>query len=78
MKTVNKKGFAFVTILLIISIAALPIIDSRTINVRKKEAFFQDEAELSINKLETSSHYDYGFKAGKLLKMLYMFRVKVS
>ena len=58
-------------ILLLISIAAIPIIDSSSINIRKNETFFLDEGELSINRLEATSPYDYGYNAGKNLGFQY-------
>ena len=43
----------------------------RTTNIENIITFFQDKSDKSIIYLEASSHYDYGFKVGKVLGFQY-------
>jgi predicted choloylglycine hydrolase len=49
----------------------IPVINGKIINLDNTKNFFKDRSELSINCIEASSGYDYGFKAGRLLRLKY-------
>lgn len=68
-----KKMLTFLTISLFIGLAILPAIDSRTTNTKNIITLFQDKSEVSVVHLEASSPYNYGFRAGTLLKTQYRF-----
>ena len=66
-----KKWLAFVMIIFFVGLAFAPAVDSNSIIIDKGKMFFQDNLELSVRNMEASSHYDYGYKSGKLLRSQY-------
>ena len=66
-----KKILAFFTISLFIGLAIIPTINSRTTSIENIINCFKDKSDKSVIYLEASSHYDYGFKVGKVLGFQY-------
>ena len=65
-----RKILLLLIIFSLISISFLPIIDSLTIN-NIRESHLRGNSGQSIVYIETSSPYDYGFKAGKIYRLKY-------
>lgn len=68
---IAKKMLTFLTISLFIGLTVLPAIDGRATNTKNIITFFKDKSEIKIQSLGASSPYDYGWKAGRLLRSQY-------
>ena len=67
----NKRLIILCIILLLFNTTLIPAMDSKTINLYNNIKKFGDEPEISAICLDASSPYDYGLKAGRLLRLQY-------